>query len=209
MSLHGSPSLSGPGAGSPGAGNQRAARAARAASVLSVACILLIALDVALVLRVRSLNERVGALTRSVLAAERPVLVEGELLPALSLLDPEGHDVALLDPAAAAGTLLLISSDSCGACEEVRPVWDAVARRCAGSHLRVLELVLDAEPERLTLRQSTHPVLASGGDAAALVRRLPLLPAAILVDAGGRVSRSFYGPQQDGLPQAVEDELSG
>lgn len=178
-------------------------------TLLSVACVLLIALDVALALRVRSLNVRVGLLIRSVLAAERPALVEGDSLPALSLIDAEGRDVALLDPATSAGTLLLVSSASCGACDEVRPVWDELASQCAGSHLRVLELVLDAQPGDVPPRGATHPVLTSGGDSAALVRRLAALPAAILVDAEGRVRRSFYGPQQAGLAGAIEEELSG
>jgi hypothetical protein len=93
----------------------------------------------------------------------------------------------------------------------VRPVWDALASLCAGSHLRVLELVLDAQPSNVlphrTTHRATHPLLTSGGDCAALVRRLPAVPAAILVDADGRVRRSFYGPRQDGLPRAIEDEL--
>lgn len=200
----------GPDAGSSGVGTGRGSERpgrARLVRLLAGLCVLLIALDAALVLRVRALNERVGALSRAVLAAERPLLVEGQPFPALSMIDADGNDVPLLDPDASTATLLLVSSESCDACEEVRPEWDAVSRLCAGSHLRVLELVLDAEPERLSAREAPHPVLAPGGDAWSLVGRIPGVPAAILVDGTGSVRRSFYGAEHRGLRKAIEDEL--
>lgn len=181
-------------------------RPSRLVLVLSLACAALIGLDLALVFRVRALNQRVGSLTRLVAAAERPLLVEGEAFPALTLLDAGSRAVPLLDASAPAGTLLLVSSQSCDACEGVRPVWDEVAELCAGSPLRVLELVLDAKPSALS-RDRRCPALASGGDAWGLIGRIPGVPAAILVDGNGTVRRAFYGSDHVGLRHAVEEAL--
>lgn len=173
---------------------------------LLVVCVALIALDLALALRVRTLNRRVGSLTRLVEAGERPLLVAGEAFPELSLVGADAQPVALLDPASA-GTLLLVSSLSCDVCDDVRPTWDATADLCSGSPLRILELVLDAKPSTLPAGDGRTPALASGGDAWAFVGRIPGVPAAILIDGTGTVRRAFYGAEHQGLPAAVEEFL--
>ncbi len=198
----GSEGRSEPGRSEPGRG-----RAPRSARGWLLACAALAALDFALVWRVRELNRRVAGLTRLVEAHERPLLLEGEAFPALTLIDADSRPVPLLDGAGSSGTLLLVSSETCEVCADVRPVWAVAAERCADSPLRVLELVLDAKPASLPAREQGYPLVASGGDAWSLVGRIPGIPAALLIDANGIVRRSFFGAEHQGLPQAVEEYL--
>lgn len=177
-------------------------------SVLA-ACVGLLAIDVALVLRNRSLADELTALQSVVAAKPRPPLVEGDELPRISLFDTTG---AAVDPVSSddhTATLLFVSSAACDACGALRPLWNRAAERARGSHLRVLELVLDADAADLAERDAPYPLVTEGGDAWALLARLRGVPAALLVDDSGRVLRSFYGEGHEGLSTAVDEVLFG
>ncbi len=161
-----------------------------------------------LVLQNRKLMRRIEALTQSVYAAERPpTLIEGQAFPHLTLRDAAGAPVELARPPEHTATLLLVSSATCDLCESVRPVWKQVAETASGSHLRVLELVLGAEPEALVDRVAPYGLVSAGDDAWSLVGRIPGVPAAILIEDTGLVLRAFYGEEHDGLQQAVKGYL--
>jgi hypothetical protein len=172
------------------------------------ACLGLAALDVALVLRSRGLSARVLELERAVLAARSAELGAGQLIAPLTLLDAEGGVVRVPDPDAGGATLLLVSSGSCEHCDDVAALWEELARSAEGSGLRVLGLVLDATPAELRERAAPWPELAPGPDSWALVRRLPGVPAALLVDDAGLVLEAFYGAPQDGLREALGAHLA-
>ena len=174
---------------------------------LAVLCAGLAAVDVGLVIRNRRLQERVDELTEIVAAATRPVLVEGDPLPAVPLLDAAGQPAELEALAAGRPLLLFVSSHACGYCDEVRPVWDQVARASAGTGLDVLELILDGAPGEPRGEAAPYPqwTLVEGGQAFAV--RVPGVPAAILVDGAGTVRRILTGEAQAALEAAVEQFL--
>lgn len=99
--------------------------------------------------------------------------------------------------------LLLVSSKSCDACEAARPAWAEAALVAQDAGVRVLELVLDTTPDALEGAELPYPRLAAGDDAWSLSRRIPGVPAAILVDVDGTVSRAFYGGAHRGLTEAL------
>lgn len=177
--------------------------------VVVVTCVGLAAVNVGLVLNKRSLEGEVTRLMEAVHASGQPPLVEGERLPALSTWDASGQAVDVARSSEHTVTLLLVSSDSCGVCETARPVWRELAERAQGSHVRVLELVVDAPADSLAGREAPYPVLRAGADVWALTSRMPGIPAALLVDDTGDVRRAFYGEVQDGLREAVEAALLG
>jgi len=175
---------------------------------LAACCALLGALDVALAWRVRTLGERLAELSAvGGAGGARPVLLEGDALPELTLLDVAGRPVPLRLPGRHTATLLFVSSPSCGFCEDARPTWLEVARLAEGSHLRVLELVLDTEPAALAGRELPYEAVAAAGDAWSLLARVPGVPAALLVDEGGTVRLALYGDAHTGLREAVEEFL--
>lgn len=175
------------------------------------ACVGLVAVDVALVLRNRSLRERVAALTSAAHVADRPLrpLVEGERLPSLAAWDAAGEPVDLARSPAHTATLLYVSSEACTLCEGVRSLWAELAERARGSHVRVLELVVDARAAGLDARAAPYPRVRAGDDVGSLTSRVPGLPAALFVDEHGVVARAFYGERLAGLPEALEAALLG
>jgi hypothetical protein len=171
-------------------------------------CVVLVAVDVALVMRNRSLSERLFRLEHTVRAAQSEGLAAGELFPPVALLDFGGAAVHVPDPGGGS-TLLLVSSSSCEYCEDVAGLWRDVARTADGTPLVVFELVLDATPQALSERSSAWPLLAPGPDSWTLVRRLPGVPAALLVGGDGKLLHASYGAQQPELSGAVAGFLDG
>ncbi len=176
---------------------------------LVVACLALTATVVGLVLKNRELAGRVEELTRTAALGGRSTLAPGESFPELALRDAAGGTFRLPARDGLAATLLLVSSDECDYCEDVRPAWNLAARVAEGHDLRVFELVIDAGPEALSGREAPHPLLSPGGDPWAILDRIPGVPAALLFDASGTVRHAFYGAEQGGLPVAVEGFLQG
>lgn len=201
------PSLPGRPDGATRVARTAVARADRRLLVAGLSCAALIALDVALVLENRDLTRRVEELSGELAREPRPPLGPGDPMPDLALFDARSRSVPLLDPQASLGTLLLVSSAGCDACANVTEAWGAVVRRCRAYPLRILELVVDADPSALPQSGPGRTVVAAGGDAWTLLGRIPGVPAALLVDAQGTVQRAFYGPSQPGLAAAVEELL--
>lgn len=174
---------------------------------LIICCIGLGSLDVALVLRNRELGARVAELTQSLATAKWSALTEGSRFPSISLLASSGQPVELGHEAGEAGTLLFVSSESCGSCDEVRSAWHQVSQLLVGSGVRVLELVLDATTTQ-PIDEAPYPRVLPGGDEWSVVGKLPGIPAAILIDRSGIVRRAFYGSPHTGLRDAVEKFLA-
>ncbi len=175
--------------------------------VLLVFCLALAGIVVALVLRNRELSARVGELEGLVHAAGSPPVpaLEGRAFPADELFTADGTPVGLGALPESHATLLMVSSSTCDYCALARPTWDRVARRAAGTNLRVLGLVLDATPQALAGQRSPYPLLAPADPQ--LARRIPGVPAAFLLDASGRVESGIYGGGQEGLERLVDGFL--
>lgn len=186
----------------------RAARPSTFVVALVVLCLALAGLDVVLVLQNRELSARVGELTRLVHAAERPLdALDGRPFPVTTLVDADGTSLGLTEIPETHATLLLLSSPACEHCELAYAAWDRAARRAAGTHLRVLGLALDTPREGLRTVDTPYPRLAPGEGEAELLRVLPGVPAAVLVDAQGVVLGAVYGGEQTGLDELVDGFL--
>lgn len=208
MTAHDEPGVAPRGAGPPSTAPERETRRpTRFVALLVVCCLGLAAIDGGLVLRNRELQAQVAELHRALGERGLPPLVVGADFPPVALLDELGRPVELTGVAEL--TLLFVSSPSCGACEDVRPLWDEVAPMADGERLRVVELVLDAAPETLLARAAAWLLVVPGGDSWSLVGRIPGVPASIVVDAAGRVRRTFYGDEHAGLRAALEELLLG
>jgi hypothetical protein len=184
-----------------------ASRSSRFTMTVAAVCVGLAAIDVGLVLKNRELTDRLAGLSEEVMAAERPPLAEGDIFPTITARDTSGALVPLTSSPTHLATLLLVSSDACDVCQDVRPVWHRLGELATGSHLRVLELVLDVEVESLRGRSAPYPLLYAGDDVWSLTGRVRGVPAAILIDEAGIVRRAFYGQEHDGLAEAVEEVL--
>jgi len=173
-------------------------------------CLALAGIELGLVRRNRELRARVTELEEQVARAGRaPVReLEGRPFPALELIDARGARFGLAELADTHATLLFVSSPACGYCDEVRPIWEGAARRLGGAPVRVLELVLEPDPGGSAEHAAPFPQLTAGEAEARLLRSLPGLPAALLLDARGVVLRAIYGADQVGLEGAVDELLA-
>ncbi len=194
--------------GAPSPTPRRSARPSPFVASLVVLCLALAAVDLLLIRRNRELSARVDELSRRVRAAERsPVpALEGRHFPADELLDAAGEPTFLAALPPGHATLLLVSSDACDLCARALPRWEDAARRAAGTHVRVLGLVLDATPAGLAGRAAPWPLLAPIDPT--LAARVPGVPAALLLDADGVVRRAAYGAEQVELDALLDDALA-
>ncbi len=169
---------------------------------LVVACLALVIVDLVLIRQNRSLRSRVGELSQLVESGERPVLGPGDAFPALTLVGSDGAATSL--PFQESTTLLLISSQSCHACDLAKPVWNEAVAVAERGGIRVAGLSLDGVAEELDEVEAPYAMFAPGDDVFSLITQTPGVPAAILIDGDGVVLRSFYGAEQLGLVEAVE-----
>ncbi|MEM7306122.1 MAG: hypothetical protein AAF682_05595 [Planctomycetota bacterium] len=173
---------------------------------LGALCLALSAMSAALAVHARGLSRRIDELTAQVQAAERKPLPEGERVPALDARDAAGERVTLPGEDGRA-TLLLVSSDACDYCEDVRPLWSQWATAAEGSALRVVELVLDGQSASLDARSTPYPRFAAPAGGGPLLERLPGVPAVLLLDAAGRLRAARYGSEQADLTALVQEHL--
>ena len=122
----------------------------------------------------------------------------------LTLLDAEGRELGLTELPESHVTLLFVSSPACDYCLLAAPIWERVARSLAGAPVRVLGLVLDADPRELETSDTPYPLLTAGDAGLSLARQLPSIPASVLIDSTGVVQWTIYGGEQAELERAVE-----
>lgn len=170
---------------------------------LMLLCLVLAGIELALVGRNRELRAQVTELQRPRLPA-----LEGRLFPALELIGERGDVFSLTEVADTHATLLFVSSPACDYCELARPHWERVAAGLAGTPLRVAELVLEPESGDDTSHAAFAPRLTAGPAEELLLRELPGLPAALLIDARGVVLHATFGAEQPGLARWVEEHLA-
>lgn len=170
---------------------------------LVVACLALVIVDLVLIRQNRELRAQVGELTQRVESGERPMLGPGDAFPAITLVGGDGAATSL--PFQETTTLLLVSSQSCHACDIAKPVWDKAVAAAERGGIRVAGLSLDGVAEELDEVEASYTMFAPGDDVFSLIAQTPGVPAAILIDGDGVVLRSFYGAEQLGLIEALEE----
>jgi hypothetical protein len=121
----------------------------------------------------------------------------GDRLGPLALVDGEGTTETLTFERGEGRTLLLLFSPDCPACQAIWPFWEFLVDG-APRGLRVVGLCTGGDPP--TAR--TFPVFTLPDPGRGSLRKVPLVPATLLVDGEGRIVRAWYGVL------AAEDETT-
>jgi len=171
---------------------------------LMVACVALMILVVLLAVENRRLKAELIASYESL---PTEALAPGERVGAFDVADASGG-ISTVDPAASpTGTLLLLFSTECPACDRTIPLWidlfaganDPTAPRKVG--VRLDRPAESEESPGLVAAAFPFPVYSVtdrgiGDD----LRRIPFIPAAVLLDSSGTVVETWYGaPDEDDL----------
>lgn len=144
-------------------------------------------------------------------------LFPGELLAWLDSFGPSSTGTDATDALTLVdgrpGTILLLYSGTCGACEVVMPRFAALAARHRASGLACYGIQIDAKsPADLTHTDLGVDVRGVPGAERSWLRRIPLVPAIVILDHEGALVRGYYGaPDENQWAQIERDAatLSG
>lgn len=107
------------------------------------------------------------------------------------------------------GTLLFIHTGSCPTCTLTLPEVSRLATLHRPVGLEVIGIQTDAEqPEAIRYKDQSFPVRAVPGAGATWLRRVPIVPALLLVDHDGRLIQSWYGQPNDAQWAQIRDALT-
>lgn len=175
----------------------------RAWTFVFAALTALLCVAVAVVVREnRRLRSEVAALVRSNARAAAPA--EGDVLGPVVLRDAAGNDVPLDFTGEFAGTVLLVHSSACDACEASRVHWSSALERASRPDVRVLCIqtdVIDGPPVAL---EGLPASLAVPRPPPGWLAALPAVPATLVADAHGRLTHAWFRRLDAGLA----DELA-
>lgn len=147
-------------------------------------------------------------------------LFPGEILASLDSFGPateSTHDDVAQDALTLVdgrpGTILLLSSGACGACETVMPRFAALAARHGASGVACYAIQIDARsPTDLTHTNwgtdlGGVQVRGVPGAERSWLRRIPLIPSIVILDHEGALVRGFYGAPDDNQWKEIEREV--
>lgn len=134
---------------------------------------------------------------------------DGSALPASN--DAAQNALDLVD--GRPGTILLLYSGACGACDVVMPRFAALAARHGASGVACYAIQIDAKaPADLTHTNLGVDVRGVPGAERSWLRRIPLVPAIVILDHEGALVRGIYGAPDDNQWAQIERDagmLSG
>src|SRR5262245_25230218 len=168
------------------------------------------ALTVALALVVREnrrLREQLVALTAA--RARAAGLDEGRVLAPFTLRDAAGKDVHLDFTGEFLGTVLLFHASSCDACANSRAFWHSAIEQAARPDVRVLCIqtdVVDGPPLAL---EGLPPSLAVPLPPAGWLAAIPAVPATLVVDERGALTRAWYRELDGETAQELARAIAG
>jgi peroxiredoxin len=111
-------------------------------------------------------------------------------------------------------TVLFVFSATCPACEEAIPRWKAALESSPSRSVRVIGL----ERDRLGPARSAAPrvvpplpcpVYGQEGAGSELSRRIPFIPATVIVDGTGRVTHAWFGVPDEEQQSELARLLTG
>jgi hypothetical protein len=162
----------------------------------------------ALVLLVREngrLRDRLVALTAS--RARERGLEEGRVLDAITLRNAAGEDVGVRFGAGEPGSLLLFHASACDACEATRPLWRNMVERSHRPDVRVLCIQTDVTAGAPIELEGLPASLAVPLPPTGWPASLPAVPATLLVDGAGVLTRAWYGELSDDMTREATEAI--
>lgn len=148
-------------------------------------------------------------------------LPKGEMLASLDTFAPPqpasaGADPSLTDtPDAMAfldgrlGTFLYLFSSSCGSCETIMPRVAALSARHTPSGVECFAIQIDANaPADLAHTDLGLPVRGVYEAPRTWLRRIPLVPALVLIDHNGVLIQAWYGAPDEPQWTQIETQLA-
>jgi len=149
----------------------------------------------------RRLRSEVAALVRS--NARSAGLGEGDVLGPVVLRDAAGNDVRLDFAGEFAGTVLLVHSSSCDACEASRGFWRSALGRASRPDVRVLCIQTDVKEGAPLPLEGLPASLAVPLPPPGWLAALPAVPATLVADEHGRLTHAWFRTLDAGLAEEL------
>lgn len=140
-------------------------------------------------------------------------LPKGEMLASLDTFAPPFSDTPAPDAMAfidgRLGTFLYLFSASCGSCETIMPRVAALSARHTPSGVECFAIQIDANtPQDLAHTDLGLPVRGVYEAPRTWLRRIPLVPALVLIDHNGVLIHAWYGAPDEPQWAQIESELA-
>lgn len=146
-------------------------------------------------------------------------LPRGEMLTSLDTFAPPPPATADLHPAGTPdtmafldgrlGTFLYLFSSSCGSCETIMPRVAALSARHTPSGVECYAIQIDANtPEDLVNTTLGLPVRGVYEAPRTWLRRIPLVPALVLIDHNGVLVHAWYGAPDEPQWTQIQSQLA-
>lgn len=167
------------------------------------------------VVRLSRENTRLKAAPEAMEKAEGGALAVGEILPPLTALGPTGapapsaesNYLTLRDGRLA--TVVLAMGGACETCSATKPYFESLARDHAGGGVIFVAVEVDTgKPQDLHASGAVLPNVMVEQAETTWLRRVPLVPAVILIDGEGAVRRTWFGSLSDRQRTEFEAELA-
>lgn len=139
----------------------------------------------------RRLREQLVAMAAT--KARESGLEEGQVLGPVTLRDADGAPIAVRYEGEASGTVLLFHSSSCDACEATLPLWRRAVEETARFDVRVFCIQTDVTEGVPMALEGLPASLAVPLPPVGWLASLPAVPATLLVDDLGVLTRAWYG----------------
>lgn len=171
--------------------------------VLVVACLVLSGLVVVLAWQNWSMKRQLSS------ASHRPelppdALKPGDRLDPFEVVDAAGAPVRIDFGDASPKTLLLVFSTTCPACKTNMPNWNELLGQPLPQDWRVVAIQTDQGTHSTPLPFSVY---SADRDHAALLDKVPFIPATVLVGSNGEVLSTWFGVLSDGDRATLSDKL--
>lgn len=180
-----------------------------------LACLVLAYQVLTLRRQVADLREQLAAtppaMPEAITKAGSGAVVVGESVPDLVAIARDGSPVLLNGSNALAfrdgrfATVILATSGDCEACSHSLPVFDVMAKENIATGVMVVGVQINAmKGEELKPSPGTLPIVMVNDAANSWLRRIPMVPAVIVIDGNGAVRKTWFGT----LSAAQQDELA-
>ena len=171
--------------------------------VLVVACLVLSGLVVVLAWQNWSMKRQLSSAAHG---PELPpdALKPGDRLDAFEVLDASGTPMRVEFGGASPKTLLLVFSTTCPACKSNMPNWNELLGQPLPQDWRVVAIQTDQGTQSTPL---PFAVYTADRAHAAVLDRVPFIPATVLVAPTGEVLKTWFGVLSDGDRADLEQKL--